>query len=319
MTKSMAQKKKLVLAAIGALVLASCGDNAAPAADFEEPAPAVGARRTWPVMREGDRGDEVVAARALLRHRGHAVAGEPAALCAEPACKTFDVAVDRAVRSFQREAGLAVDGIVGPRTWEALIVELAPGDTGPAVLAAQHLLNARAGLAVPINGELGEGTRSAIDRLVGERCLAMPGLLGGYGWSALLGRFGYCEGGPDGKLSLAEVAGLARDAGVPCGEPLAIAIAVAVAESGLRAYALNRNGATSGCADGSADVGLWQINDCYHPTVLADCALDAACNAAAMSDISSLGADWSPWTTYKNGAYRDALDEARRAAAAACK
>jgi Lysozyme like domain/Putative peptidoglycan binding domain len=321
---AMSARQRALRGALLGVVLAlgaGCDEPARDAA-FDEPAPAGGSRRTWPVMREGDRGDDVIAARHLLRHRRHAVAGESAARCADPACKTFDIGVDAAVRSFQRAAGLEVDGIVGPLTWEALIAEVRPGDVGPAVLAAHHLLSVRAGFTVPVDGELGEAsevTAAALAQFAGERCLLQPDALGVYGWSALLGGFGYCEGGPDGKLALAAVARHARDAGVPCGEPLEIAVSVAVAESGLRAYAINRNGATSGCADGSADVGLWQINDCYHPAVLADCALDAACNARAMSDISFQGADWSPWTTYRNGAYRDALEDARAAATAACR
>jgi hypothetical protein len=94
---------------------------------------------------------------------------------------------------------------------------------------------------------------------------------------------------------------------------LVIAVAVALAESRCVPSAVGTNGPTAGCANGSRDRGLWQINDCYHPNVSDACAFDAQCNANAAFAISSGGTNWQPWSTYKNGAYASWVDEAQNA------
>ena len=50
----------------------------------------------------------------------------------------FDSAVDRAVRAFQQQKGLAVDGMVGPATWAALIITVRQGSQGDAVRGVQE-------------------------------------------------------------------------------------------------------------------------------------------------------------------------------------
>jgi N-acetylmuramoyl-L-alanine amidase len=65
-------------------------------------------------LRRGDVGAAVAEVRARLEHLG---------LCtdvpdADPA--EFDIALDRAVRAFQQERGITVDGIVGPHTFRRL-------------------------------------------------------------------------------------------------------------------------------------------------------------------------------------------------------
>ncbi len=58
--------------------------------------------------RLGDRGPAIAEIRSRLHRLG---------LLPEGAGDTFDDAVDRAVRQFQQDRGIAVDGIVGPRTF----------------------------------------------------------------------------------------------------------------------------------------------------------------------------------------------------------
>lgn len=115
-------------------------------------------------------------------------------------------------------------------------------------------------------------------------------------------------------LSMMGVAAIAAGVGVPA-DQLAVCVAIATAESGLRTDAVGHNGPTSGCPNGSRDRGLWQINDCYHPDVSDDCAFDANCNARAMYAISSGGHNWRPWSTYNNGAYQQYLTAAQVAIA----
>jgi len=96
---------------------------------------------------------------------------------------------------------------------------------------------------------------------------------------------------------LAHVAGL-PDAAIP------MAVAISAAESGWRDDAIGTNPANPHCPNGSNDVGLWQINDCYHPQYSRTAMLNGFCNAQAMLSISSNGSNWNPWVTFTNGAYQ---------------
>jgi hypothetical protein len=122
-------------------------------------------------------------------------------------------------------------------------------------------------------------------------------------------------GGGSTPLSMSQVLKYAQAAGVPYGSKLAMAGAIAAAESSLKPGESSTNGPTSGCPSGSVDRGLWQVNSCYHSEVSASCAYDPSCNAKAMAKISSDGSNWSPWSTYKNGAYKKYLSEAQKAMA----
>lgn len=92
-----------------------------------------------------------------------------------------------------------------------------------------------------------------------------------------------------------------------------VAVAVGLAESNCVASATGHNGPTSGCPKGSDDRGLWQINSCYHPEVSDRCAYDPVCNARATKHISDHGKDWTPWSAYNSGAYRQYLNVAQQA------
>lgn len=65
-------------------------------------------------LRRGDHGPAVAEVRSRLAHLGLTADSGPA----DPA--TFDVELDRAVRTFQQERGITVDGIVGPSTFRRL-------------------------------------------------------------------------------------------------------------------------------------------------------------------------------------------------------
>lgn len=107
--------------------------------------------------------------------------------------------------------------------------------------------------------------------------------------------------------SQADLYNLARQAGLS-NERAKVAAAVGMAESGGNAAAHNTNAST-----GDNSYGLWQINmlgamgparraayglksndDLFNPKV----------NAQVMSAMSKQGQDFSPWSTYKNGAYK---------------
>ncbi len=69
-----------------------------------------------PVLRRGDRGEAVRELQRLLV----AMAAEAPKLDPGTPDGDFGERTERAVRAFQQRAGLAVDGVVGPATWEAL-------------------------------------------------------------------------------------------------------------------------------------------------------------------------------------------------------
>lgn len=100
-------------------------------------------------------------------------------------------------------------------------------------------------------------------------------------------------------LTVPQIAQLALNAGVPQGQQLYIAVAVALAESSGRTDAVNNN------ADGTKDVGVWQINDVHKMMWFGhdDDRTDPVANAKYMAKVSGMGMSWSPWTVYKTGAY----------------
>jgi lysozyme-like protein len=96
--------------------------------------------------------------------------------------------------------------------------------------------------------------------------------------------------------SMTDVVGYAYAAGLRNPAKLAMAVAIAFAESRGNPKAHN----TTGRDD---SYGLWQINMKAHTTAelgisSADALYDPVTNARAMVKISHSGANWGPWTTY---------------------
>lgn len=120
-------------------------------------------------------------------------------------------------------------------------------------------------------------------------------------------------------LSPAQIAGYARAAGLTDRDNLAVAVAVAQAESSGNTLAHNSKGLDD-------SYGLWQINmrGSMGPDrraklgIAADVALlDPAVNARAMMLVSNGGKAWHKWTTFTAGKYLLYLGPARAAAVAA--
>lgn len=111
-------------------------------------------------------------------------------------------------------------------------------------------------------------------------------------------------------LNDTQIAQYARNAGLH-GNGLVISIAVALAESQGWSQAVLIN------TDCSHDRGVWQINSRWHGEVSDDQAFNPVTCAQATARISSNGNDWTPWTTYNNGAYNQFMSRARTAASQA--
>jgi peptidoglycan hydrolase-like protein with peptidoglycan-binding domain len=84
--------------------------------------------RPWPVVRRAAGGHPV-------RTLQHLLNAGPAALVVDG---DFGAKTEDAVRAAQRAHRLAVDGVVGARTWRAIIVRVALGDEGDAVRGVQE-------------------------------------------------------------------------------------------------------------------------------------------------------------------------------------
>ncbi len=117
-------------------------------------------------LRLGDRGPEIAELGARLARLG--------LLPEAGVFDTFDVAVDRAVRSFQQERGLTIDGVVGPQTTRLLdearwqlgdrALSFTPGHLmrGDDVVALQRRLTSLGFDAGRVDGIFGKQTDAAL-------------------------------------------------------------------------------------------------------------------------------------------------------------
>jgi hypothetical protein len=100
---------------------------------------------------------------------------------------------------------------------------------------------------------------------------------------------------PRATLSRAAVLEIAKKALFP--DPK-LAAAIALAESGGSTGAVNRSSR-------EYSIGLWQINVAYHRAYTASDMKDPIKNAHAAFKISKGGTDWTPWSAYTKGRYKE--------------
>jgi peptidoglycan hydrolase-like protein with peptidoglycan-binding domain/DNA-binding XRE family transcriptional regulator len=130
-----------------------------------------------PVLTTRDSGVDVQTLQLLLRHRGFSqlqVTG------------SFDPDTEQAVRTFQGESGLLADGVVGPQTWEKLLVNVREGSLGDAVLAAQVQLNRKQAAGLDENGRFDATMRAAVLAFQQRARITVDGIVGPETWQHLL-------------------------------------------------------------------------------------------------------------------------------------
>ncbi len=83
---------------------------------------------------------------------------------------------------------------------------------------------------------------------------------------------------------------------------IAMAVAIAMAESGGRAYAIG--GPNS---DGTYDYGCWQINEGAHPELFqgVDWSNPQTNAKMAFAVYTEAGNSWKPWSVFNNGKYKE--------------
>ena len=111
----------------------------------------------WPLVRRGEQQHPVKTLQYLLRGRGHNLTVDG----------IFGSSTDAAVRAFQQQKGLAVDGVVGPNTWSALVVTVKQGSQGDAVRGVQEEFQFRnlsgdPGKGLHVDGSFGPKTDAAV-------------------------------------------------------------------------------------------------------------------------------------------------------------
>jgi hypothetical protein len=107
-------------------------------------------------------------------------------------------------------------------------------------------------------------------------------------------------------LSPSQIAQYARNAGFE-GADLITAVAIALAESGGKVAVVGDK-----CL--GVSIGLWQVNERWHPEYTQSFLNDPQNNAnAAFAIYSAAGNSFTPWSTFKNGAYQSHLNTANEA------
>ncbi|MBA3468387.1 MAG: peptidoglycan-binding protein [Herpetosiphonaceae bacterium] len=137
------------------------------------------AARTWAIVDSGDTGPNVYAVQSKLKHRGYSLTVDG----------NFGPGTASAVKSFQSANGLSANGVVGPNTWEKLVVTVRRGDTNIVVNALQREL-VKHGHSVSIDGAFGAGTESAVKSFQSSKGLGADGVAGPDTWAALTGAAG---------------------------------------------------------------------------------------------------------------------------------
>ncbi|MFD7447011.1 glycoside hydrolase domain-containing protein [Streptomyces sp. NPDC059909] len=135
----------------------------------------------YTTVQSGSTGDRVKAAQCLLKAAGY----DPGAPDGD-----FGPATTTATRNFQTSRGLTADGVVGPKTWTALLSRgstptVQNGSTGEAVTRLQRALTAALGRTVAIDGDFGSGTDQAVRDYQSSRGLGVDGIVGPATWGAL--------------------------------------------------------------------------------------------------------------------------------------
>ncbi|MGD1712144.1 peptidoglycan-binding domain-containing protein [Dapis sp. BLCC M172] len=130
-----------------------------------------------PVLRNGSNGSDVTLVQRLLNDAGYG------SLVADG---IFGVSTDAAVKQFQKDRNLTVDGVVGSQTWEALLPPtIGRGSRGDDVERLQIILN-EMGYSLVGDGIFGSNTEAVVKEFQKNSRLEVDGIVGSLTWYALM-------------------------------------------------------------------------------------------------------------------------------------
>ncbi|MCC8477901.1 peptidoglycan-binding protein [Streptomyces parvus] len=135
----------------------------------------------YTTQQSGSSGPQVTAVQTLLTAQKY----NPGAVDGQ-----FGPTTKSAVEAFQRARSLDADGMVGPKTWTALLSAgttplLKQGSSGDAVKRLQRALTAALGKTVGVDGSFGPATDTAVRSYQDTRKLGVDGQVGPATWKAL--------------------------------------------------------------------------------------------------------------------------------------
>lgn len=135
----------------------------------------------WPLVESGDHDHLTRTLQDLLDAHGATLVIDGA----------FGPNTEAAVRHFQHRKGLVVDGIVGAKTWAALILNVEQGSSGPAVRGVQEEfafrnLSGIPGSGLKIDGIFGPKTDAAVRGFQQALSITVDGVCGPVTWRALV-------------------------------------------------------------------------------------------------------------------------------------
>ncbi|NWF63685.1 MAG: peptidoglycan-binding protein [Chloroflexi bacterium] len=134
----------------------------------------------WYSFKQGDSAQQVNVIQYLLRHHGYtnlAVDG------------MYGAETNQKVRNFQNKSGITdEENMVGPETWEQLIVTVSQGSAGEAVKALQFILNNQYGYTLEVDGIFGALTAEAVKDFQSKHGLTPNGVADPLTWQKLVGK-----------------------------------------------------------------------------------------------------------------------------------
>lgn len=137
---------------------------------------------TNPTIQQGSQGAAVKKAQKALKDRGFLFGAVDGLFGAQTKTAVVNY---QALRSSGTVAPLAVDGIVGPKTWARLDPPtIQHGASGDAVKLLQELLTFN-GFPVAVDGAFGPATETAVKAFQVWFALTQDGIVGPHTWTAL--------------------------------------------------------------------------------------------------------------------------------------
>ena len=135
----------------------------------------------WPLVKKGDSEHPVRTLQHLLRAQKQTVTVDG----------QFGTKTETAVKAFQKAKKLTVDGIVGPKTWAAIVITVKQGSKGDAVRGVQEEFQFRNLSGDPtegpqIDGIFGPVTDQAVRAFQEALEITMDGIVGPITWRALV-------------------------------------------------------------------------------------------------------------------------------------